>query len=107
MASPQPTIFRSLLCARLILLLLALLACDTTLRADNTQAEALLKQGRVDEAAAMLHQTLSTQPHDARAHHLLCRVYYAQDMADAAVHECEQATRNDASNSDYQMWLGR
>src|SRR4051812_42714580 len=84
-----------------------LLSSAGALRADNSQAEALLKQGRVDEATASLNQTLSAQPHDARAHLLLCRVYYAQDMGDAAVRECEQATQDDASNSDYQMWLGR
>jgi tetratricopeptide (TPR) repeat protein len=78
-----------------------------TLWADNTQAEVLLKQGRVDEAAAMLNQILATDAHDARAHLLLCRVYYSQDMGDHAVRECEQATQDDASNSDYQMWLGR
>jgi tetratricopeptide (TPR) repeat protein len=28
-------------------------------------------------------------------------------MADPAVRECEQATQEDPSNSDYEMWLGR
>jgi tetratricopeptide (TPR) repeat protein len=77
------------------------------LLADNAQAEALLKQGRVDEAAVMLNQVLATQAHDAKAHQLLCRVYYAQDLSDPAVRECEQATQDDPSNSDHQMWLGR
>jgi tetratricopeptide (TPR) repeat protein len=77
------------------------------LLADNAQAEALLKQGRVDEAAAILNQVLATQPHDAKARQLLCRVYYAQDLGDLAVRECEQATQDDPLNSDHQMWLGR
>lgn len=92
---------------RLLLLSIALLFCGARGFADDLQAESLLKQGRVDEAAIMLNQILSAQPHDARAHQLLCRVYYAQDMADSAVHQCEQATSDDPSNSDYQMWLGR
>jgi tetratricopeptide (TPR) repeat protein len=75
--------------------------------ADDAQAETLLKQGRVDEAAGMLNQILAANAHDARAHQLLCRVYYAQDIADPAVRECEQATSDDPSNSDHQMWLGR
>src|SRR5215468_693695 len=88
-------------------LALLLMLSAGRLLADNAQAEALLKQGRVDEAAAMLNQVLATQAHDAKAHQLLCRVYYAQDLSDPAVRECEQATQDDPSNSDYQMWLGR
>jgi len=88
-------------------LALSLMLSAGRLLADNAQAEALLKQGRVDEAAAMLNQVLATQAHDAKAHQLLCRVYYAQDLSDPAVRECEQATQDDPSNSDYQMWLGR
>ncbi len=76
------------------------------LLADTTQANALLQQGRVDEAAATLHELLATQPDDALAHQLLCRVYYAQDMADHAIHECELAVANAPSSSDNQMWLG-
>ncbi|HEY2040916.1 MAG TPA: tetratricopeptide repeat protein [Edaphobacter sp.] len=98
---------RSSLYARLALLILTIVLCQSALLADNPQAETLLKQGRVDEAAAMLQQTLSAQPHDARAHLLLCRVYYAQDMADNAVRECEQAVSDSPSDSDSQMWLGR
>lgn len=88
------------------LTLLLMLAAGRLL-ADNAQAEALLKQGRVDEAAAMLNQLLATQPHDAKARQLLCRVYYAQDLGDSAARECELATQYDPQNSDHQMWLGR
>lgn len=98
---------RSSLYARLALLILTVALCQSTLLADNPQAEILLKQGRVDEATAMLQQILAAQPHDARAHLLLCRVYYAQDMAEKAVHECEQAVSGNPSDSDSEMWLGR
>jgi len=84
-----------------------MLISPVRLFADNAQAESLLKQGRVDEAAAMLNQVLAADSKDARAHQLLCRVYYAQDIADSAVKECEQATQLDSANSDSQMWLGR
>jgi tetratricopeptide (TPR) repeat protein len=77
------------------------------LMADTTQANALLQQGRVDEATASLREILSTQPDDAQAHQLLCRIYYAQEMADNAIHECELAATNDPASSDNQMWLGR
>jgi len=77
------------------------------LLADITQANALLQQGRVDEAAASLHETLSQRPGDALAHQLLCRADYAQDMADKAIRECELAVANAPFSSDNQMWLGR
>jgi len=92
---------------RLTLLLCVMLTGSIRLFADNAQAELLLKQGRVDEATTLLNQALAVDTKDARAHQLLCRVYYAQDIADSAVKECEQATQLDSSNSDSQMWLGR
>jgi tetratricopeptide (TPR) repeat protein len=88
-------------------LLLLLLFSVRVLLADATQANALLQQGRVDEAAATLHTVLAAQPGDAQAHQLLCRIYYTQDMADGAIHECELAVSNAPSSSDNQMWLGR
>ncbi len=78
-----------------------------SLLADTTQANALLQQGRVDEASANLQQLLTAQPDDAFAHQLLCRVYYAQEIADNAIHECELAARYAPSSSDNQMWLAR
>lgn len=89
------------------LFLLATIVGAPLLYADNNQALQLLNQGRVDAAAAMLNSSLATQPNDALAHQLLCRVYYAQDMGDAAVRECELATQNDSSSSTHQLWLGR
>jgi tetratricopeptide (TPR) repeat protein len=79
---------------------------DTTGSYDR-QANALLQQGRMEEATAMLHETLAAQPADALAHQLLCRVFYAQEIADSAIHECELAASNDPSDSNTQMWLGR
>jgi tetratricopeptide (TPR) repeat protein len=77
------------------------------LLADNAQANALLQQGRVEDAGRLLKTSLAVQPSDALAHQLLCRVYYAQDMADAAITECELAAFNGPSISDNEMWLGR
>lgn len=77
------------------------------LLADATQANVLLQQGRVDEATASLHEVLAAQPDDAQAHQLLCRAYYAQNIADNAIRECELAVANEPSSSDNQMWLGR
>jgi len=77
------------------------------LLADATQANALLQQGRVDEATVSLREIIAAQPGDAQAHQLLCRIYYAQDMADNAIHECELATSSAPASSENQMWLGR
>lgn len=101
MSSPRSPVY-----VFLVLLLMAAFPCGAAF-ADDAQAEALLNQGRVDEAAAMLNGMLAAEAHDARAHLLLCRVYYAQDMASPAVQECEQAVEDDATSSDSQMWLGR
>ncbi|MEO6982456.1 MAG: tetratricopeptide repeat protein [Edaphobacter sp.] len=90
-----------------LVVLLALLSAARLYAADNAQANALLQQGKVDQASALLQSTLAAQPKDALAHLLLCRVYYAQDMIDPAVHECEQAAAQAPNDSDTQMWLGR
>jgi tetratricopeptide (TPR) repeat protein len=70
-----------------------------------------LQEGRVDDAASMLRSSLSANPADATAHQLLCRVYYAQDQADEAIHQCELAASSPAAGnnqaSDNQLWLGR
>lgn len=71
-----------------------------------------LLEGRVDDAQSLLHSTLSQNPEDATAHQLLCRVFYAQDQADSAIHECELAVADTPASdtpraSDNQLWLGR
>jgi len=93
--------------AGLAVLLFVLLSGRLVLASDKIQANALLQQGRVDEAGRMLQEILTAQPADAQAHQLLCRVYYSQDMADASVRECELAVSNDKSSSENEMWMGR
>ena len=87
--------------------LFALLATTHLLVADETRANALLQQGRVDEATAVLQELLSTEPGNAQAHQLFCRVYYAQNKTDPAIHECELAVANAPNDSDNHMWLAR
>lgn len=86
---------------------LLILLSGGRLFADDAQANALLQQGRVDEARTALQGVLAAQPGNAYAHQLLCRVYYAQDMADAAIQECELAASQNPGDSNTQMWLGR
>ena len=91
---------------RIVISLLLFLGVRLAL-ADTAQANALLLQGRVDEAATNLHQILAEQPSDALAHQLLCRTFYAQQIADSAIHECELAVADAPASSDNQMWLAR
>lgn len=70
-------------------------------------AERALMQGQMDTAVAGLHGLLSTNPKDAPAHLLLCRAFYAEDLADAAVDECEAAIEGLSGSSEAQDWLGR
>lgn len=64
--------------------------------------------GRADDAVNILNQVISANPKDAAAHLLLCRAYYAQELPDLAVSECEAALANGLSNdSAAQDWMGR
>ncbi|CAN5413814.1 hypothetical protein BH10ACI4_BH10ACI4_39030 [soil metagenome] len=89
-----------------LLFLASAITCQTSM-ADTGTANAALQRGRVDEAATMLRATLVAQPHDALTHQLLCRVFYTQDLADQAIHECEQAVADAPQNSENHLWLGR
>jgi len=76
----------------------------------NAPAYQALMEGRVDDATTLLRSTLAANPTDATAHQLLCRVFYSEDEADGAIHQCELAAAAAANNtqaSDDQVWLGR
>ena len=73
----------------------------------NAPAFRALQEGRVADATALLKATLASDPGDASAHQLQCRVFYAQDQADAAIQQCEAAVAAAPSSSDDQLWLGR
>lgn len=91
-------------------LLLLLVASSGAIRAESADlipAKSALLQGRVDEAASLLKTTLAAQPRNALAHQLLCRAYYAQDLSDLSIRECELAVSNAPNDSENQMWLGR
>ena len=81
------------------------------LLARNAPAYQALQEGRVEDAATLLHSALAANPTDGVAHQLLCRVYYAQEAADEAIQQCELAVAAPAANneqaSENQLWLGR
>jgi tetratricopeptide (TPR) repeat protein len=76
--------------------------------ADRGTAERALMLGRIDEATAILRDRIAANPSDGAAHLLLCRAFYAQDLHEAAVDECEAAIANGlGSDSRAHDWLGR
>jgi tetratricopeptide (TPR) repeat protein len=68
---------------------------------------ALLKAGKADEALHTLNATVAQDPNDARAYHLLSRVYFHLELWDNAVRMAEKAIALDPQNSSYHLWLGR
>jgi tetratricopeptide (TPR) repeat protein len=80
---------------------------NRTLRADTSRADAAIQAGRADDATNLLQTALSSDPQNAKAHQLLCRIDYAQDLIDDAVHECETAVALAPNDSDNQLWLAR
>lgn len=69
--------------------------------------EALLAQGRVDDAIDSLEAKLSNAPSDADSYLLLCRAYFVLDNWDAGVKACQKAVALQPSSSDFHLWLGR
>ena len=74
---------------RLVLLLSLAVLLQSAAFADNGSASQALNEGRIDDATRLLRSQLQATPHDAVAHQLLCRAFYSEELADAAIHECE------------------
>ena len=73
----------------------------------NTDPADLLKSGRADQALHALNLTVAQNPNDAKAYHLLSRVYFQLELWDNAVRMAEKAIALQPQNSDYHLWLGR
>jgi tetratricopeptide (TPR) repeat protein len=76
----------------------------------NDELEAVsadLALGRANDAISRLGSSLATNPGNAEAHNLLCRVYYQEQRWDDAIHECETAVQLAPLDSGYHLWLGR
>ena len=64
-------------------------------------------QGRADDAIARLHSLIAANSQDGHAHLLLCRAFYAEELVDPAVTECEAALSTLSNDSQAQDWMGR
>lgn len=66
-----------------------------------------LRAGNADSALQALQTALGTQPNDAVAHALLCRVFYGEERWDDAIRACQHAVALAPGDSDNHLWLGR
>jgi cytochrome c-type biogenesis protein CcmH/NrfG len=74
---------------------------------DGLAPQKLLEQGRVDLAIGVLKNQILSEPNNAQAYNLLCRVYLMADKWESAVSACQQAVKLGPENSQYHLWLGR
>jgi tetratricopeptide (TPR) repeat protein len=70
-------------------------------------ASADLQAGKADEAASLLNNAIQSDPKNAEAENLLCRVEYSVQHFDPAAADCEKAVNLDSQNARYHLWLGR
>ena len=73
----------------------------------HTAARKALLQGNADQAIALLSPLISSNPSDADALNLLCRVHLSEERDDDAVRECSAAVAASPSTAEYYRWLGR
>jgi tetratricopeptide (TPR) repeat protein len=66
-----------------------------------------LDLGHADSALQSLNATLISNPNDAEAHNLRCRVYYQEQDWDKAIADCESAVKLASGDSNDHLWLGR
>jgi tetratricopeptide (TPR) repeat protein len=68
--------------------------------------QALLADGRADQALETLDQQIRTTP-TAEAYNLLCRAHFEIEDWDAGIPACEKAVSMAPGNGLYHLWLGR
>ena len=96
-----------MLVAAAVLLGACLAAPSAFADASLATANADLQAGKADEAVAILNEALKSDPKNAEANNLLCRVQYTLQQFDQASAHCEKAIDLDPQNARYHLWLGR
>ena len=66
-----------------------------------------LNSGWADEGLQSLNQILATEPGNAEAHNLRCRIYLQEQKWDNAIASCQAAVKLAPGSSDYHLWLAR
>lgn len=82
-------------------------ACGAGVTQTLALANQALQAGEADKALQEIASLPQGGTGSAQAQNLACRVHYALQQWDAAVTECERATRLDNQDSAYHLWLGR
>lgn len=84
-----------------------LLGCFCVAASAAPLGEALLAEGRVDDAIISLRGEIKNSPNHAESYNLLCRAYLALENWDQGISACQTAVSLEAGNSQYHLWLGR
>jgi len=93
---------------RFPILILALLLSFLPAAANPAPAtEALLAEGRVDDAITSLQSKINNSPNDAESYNLLCRAHLLLEHWDGGIADCQKAVALEPGNSQYHLWLGR
>src|ERR1700753_1806033 len=66
-----------------------------------------LNHGRADHGLQALDQVLTSEPQNAQAHNLRCRIYLQEQRWNEAVKSCQAAVKLGPGNSDFHLWLAR
>lgn len=72
-----------------------------------TAAASDLQAGKADEALKLLNEALQSDPNNAEANNLLCRVEYTLEQFNEAATHCEKAVSLNGQSALYHLWLGR
>ena len=96
-----------LLALPITFLQLSSLKAQTSQSAELASANTSLQAGSADAAIAQLTPILKSDPNNAEAQNLLCRVQYTLQHFDDATEHCEKAVSLNSQNARYHLWLGR
>ena len=101
---PRAKQFRAVLATAFVAAVMAL-PCAAS---DLGPATRALNEGRINDTLSLARAAIAANPADAAAHLLACRAYYAEEVSDPAVAECEAAIANGGSRDSHtQDWMGR
>lgn len=91
---------------RLPAILIALFTLPVSVSA-GPDASVLLQSGKANEALRLLNSQVQSNPDDARAYNLMCRVYFQLEHWDDAIRAAEKSVALAPREGEYHQWLAR
>lgn len=82
-------------------------SCRVSATTSLATANADLQAGKADEAMSLLREAVKSEPGNAEANNLLCRVEFTLQQFDQAAGHCEKAVSLSPQNARYHLWMGR